>query len=76
MGSTKRIESGSLSTQRKSQRVRKAKDFGPDFISYQAQLYLVKGNRQVVLNKIPIVFNTKNDPKTFEEAMAPRDSTF
>ena len=30
----------------------------------------------VVLNKIHIVFNTKNDPKTFEEAMAPRDSTF
>ena len=41
----KRIESGSPSEQRKSQRIRKLKDFDPDFISYQAQLFLVKGNR-------------------------------
>ena len=34
LGSTKRIESGSPSEQRKSQRVRKEKDFGLDFISY------------------------------------------
>jgi len=32
--STKRIESGSPSEQIKSQRVRKEKDFGLDFISY------------------------------------------
>ena len=54
----------------------KKKDFSPDFISYQAQLYLVEGNRQVVLNKIPIVFNTENVPKIFEEFIASRDSTF
>ena len=36
LGGTKRIESGSPSKQRKSQKIRKVKDFGPDFISYQA----------------------------------------
>ena len=36
LGGTKRIESNSSSEQRKSQRIRKVKDFGPDFISYQA----------------------------------------
>ena len=76
MGSTKRIESNLPSQQRKSQRIRKEKDFGPDFIFYQAQLYLVEGNRQVVLNKIPIVFNKEDDPKTFEEAMTSKYSTF
>ena len=75
MSGTKRIESGSPSEQRKSQRIRKVKGFGSNFISYQAQLYLVKDNRQVVLNKIHIVFNTKDNPKTFEEAMASRDSS-
>ena len=73
---TKRIESGSASEQRKSQRIRKVKDFGPYFISYQAQLCLVKGNRQVVLNKILVVFNTEDDLKTFEKAMASKDFTF
>ena len=60
LGGTKRIESGSPNEQRKSQRIRKVKDFGPNFIFYQAQLYLVERNRQVVLNKIPIVFNTES----------------
>ncbi|XP_023880710.1 uncharacterized protein LOC111993088 [Quercus suber] len=36
--------------------------------------YATDGNRQVVLNKILIVFNTDDDPKTFKEAMASRDS--
>ena len=63
LSDTKRIESGSPSEQRNSQRIRKVKDFGLDFISYQAQLYLIEGNRQVVLNKKPIVFNTEDDPK-------------
>ena len=31
----------------------------------------------MVLNKIPIVFNTEDDPKTFkDQAMASRDSAF
>ena len=76
LSGTKRIGSGSPSEQRKSQRIRKVKDFGPDFISYQAQLFLFEGNRKVFLNKIPIVFNTEDDPKSYKEAMASRDSAF
>ena len=30
----------------------------------------------MVLNKIPIVFNTEDDPKSFKEALTSRDSTF
>ena len=40
-------------------------------------MYLIEENRQVVLNKIPIVFNTEDDPKTLkDQAMASRDSAF
>ena len=42
----KRIEPSSPSEQRRSQRVRKEKDFGPNFISYQMNVYLVEGNRK------------------------------
>lgn len=59
-----------------SQRVRKEQDFGLDFISYHALVYLVEGNRDVVLNKIPIVKNAESDPKIFKEAMASREATF
>ena len=70
------IENDSPIEQRKNQRIRKVKNFGSNFISYQAQLYLVEGNKQVVLNKIPILFNTENDPKSFKEALTSRDSAF
>ena len=30
----------------------------------------------MILNKIPIVFNIEDDPKSYEEAMASRDSAF
>ena len=30
----------------------------------------------MVLNKIPVVFNTDDDLKTFEKAMASKDFTF
>jgi hypothetical protein len=62
--------------QRKSQRVRKEKNFGPNFISFQAIVFLVEGNRDIVLNKIPIVLNTEDDPKSFSEAMSSRDAAF
>ena len=39
-------------------------------------MFLVEGNRQVVRNKIPIVFNIEDDPKTFEESMASRNLAF
>ena len=61
---------------RRSQRMRKSKDMGPDFISSQAITFLVEGTRDSVINKIPIVLNIEGDPQTFKEAMASRDSAF
>ena len=46
LSGNKIIEPSSPSEQRRSQRVRKEKDFGPDFISYQVNVYLVEGNRK------------------------------
>jgi hypothetical protein len=61
---------------RRSQRVRKEKNLGPDFVSSQAIVFLMEGNRDNVLNKIPILLNIEEDPKTFKEAMAFRDVAF
>jgi hypothetical protein len=76
LSGNKKIEPSSPSEQRRSQRVRKEKDFGPDFISYQVNVYLVEGNREKVLNKFPFVGNVEEDPNTYNEAMASRDATF
>jgi hypothetical protein len=72
----KRIEPSSPSEQRRSQRVRKEKDFGYNFISYQVNVYLVEGNREKVLNKFPFVGNVEEDPNTYNEVMASRDVAF
>ena len=72
----KRIEPNSPSEQRRSQRVRKEKDFGSDFISYQVNVYFVEGNREKVLNKFPFVGNVEEDLNTYNEAMTSRDATF
>ena len=54
LSGNKRIEPSSLSEQRRSQMVRKEKDFGPDFISYQVNVYLVEGNRERSLISFPL----------------------
>ena len=62
---------------RKSKRVRKAKELGPDEIDSQLiSFYLVEGNRENVIRKVSIVLQVEDDPKTFKEAMASRDSAF
>ena len=64
---------------RRSQRTRKEKILDPDFISSQAIVFLVEGDRtNNVLNKIPILLNVEEDitPKTYKEALASRDSSF
>ena len=64
---------------RRSQRTRKEKILDPDFISSQAIVFLVEGDRtNNVLNKIPILLNVEEDitPKTYKEALASRDSPF
>ena len=76
LSGNKRIEPSSPSEQRRSQRVRKEIDFGPDFISYQVNVYLVEGNREKVLNKLLFVGNVEEDPNTYSEAMASRDAAF
>ena len=66
----------SLDEPRRSQRARKEKNLGSDFISSQALVFLLEGSRTEVLNKIPIVLNVEDDPKTYSEAIASRDSAF
>ena len=66
----------SSSEPRRSQRVRKEKNLDSDFISSQAIVFLVEGTRDEILNKIPIVLHLENDPKTYNEAMTSRDSSF
>ncbi|KAH9736084.1 hypothetical protein KPL71_017967 [Citrus sinensis] len=60
----------------RSQREKKEKSLAPDFISSQALLFLVEGNRKNVLNKAPLLLNIEKDPKTFSEAMSSRDASF
>ena len=64
---------------RRSLRTRKEKILDPDFISSQAIVFLVEGDRtNNVLNKIPILLNVEEDitPKTYKEALALRDLSF
>lgn len=61
---------------RRSKRVRKEKDLGPDYISYQSLAFLVEGTRDSVIKKIPIMLNVESNPQSYTEAMASRDSAF
>ena len=62
---------------RKSKRVRKVKELGPDEIDSQLiSFYLVEGSREHFIRKVPIILQVEDDPKTFKEAMASRDSAF
>ena len=61
---------------RRSQRARKEKIAPLGFISSQSILFLVEGDRSIVLNKIPILFTVENDLKIFLEAMSSKDFDF
>ncbi|RVW16046.1 Retrovirus-related Pol polyprotein from transposon TNT 1-94 [Vitis vinifera] len=62
---------------RKSQRARKEKVLGSDEIdSQRISFYLVEGNREDIIRKIPIVLQIEEDPKTYKEAMTLRDVAF
>ena len=69
----KQIDNNDESCQelRRSKRIKKVKDFGPDFI-----MFLVEGKGESICNKIPYCYNTESDPITFEEAMKSQDSAF
>ncbi|KAH9765249.1 hypothetical protein KPL70_001801 [Citrus sinensis] len=72
----KRKESMTSFEPRRCQREKKEKSLAPDFISSQALLFLVEGDRKNVLNKVPLLLNIEKDPKTFSEAMSSRDASF
>ena len=72
----KRKESTTSFELRRSQREKKEKSLAPDFISSQALLFLVEGDRKNVLNKVPLLLNIEKDPKTFSEVMSSRDASF
>ena len=72
----KRKESMTSFKPKRSQRERKEKNLAPDFISSQALTFLVEGDRNGVLNKIPLLLNVEEDPKTFKEAMSSRNALF
>ena len=62
---------------RRSQRAKKEKSLGSDFVSSKALVFLVEGSRNFILRQIPIVLNIEEgDPKTYSEAMASRDVAF
>lgn len=62
---------------RKSKRIRKTKNLGSDEIDSQLiSFYLVEGNCKNDVHKIPIILQLEDDPKTYKEAMASRDSSF
>ena len=45
-------------------------------MSSQAIVFFLEGKRDEVLNKIPILLNIEEDPKTFKEAMTSRAIAF
>ncbi|KAK4397659.1 Retrovirus-related Pol polyprotein from transposon RE1 [Sesamum angolense] len=56
---------------RRSQKPRKVKKLDPDSL-----YFIVEGDRNIVLNKIPVLLTVEGDPKTFTEAMTSRDVAF
>ena len=62
---------------RRSKRIRKVKELGFDEIDSQLiSFYLVEGNREKIMSKMPIILQVEDDPKTYKEAMSSRDSIF
>nr|GEW64878.1 hypothetical protein [Tanacetum cinerariifolium] len=73
----KRNMAESSSAPRRSERARKERNLDPDFIDSQAIIFLVEGdNENNVINKIPVLLNVEDAPKTYKEAITSRNSTF
>ena len=69
----KQIDNNDESCQelRRSKRIKKVKDFGPNFI-----MFLVEGKGESICNKIPYCYNMEFGPITFEETIKSQYSTF
>lgn len=73
----KRNMAESSSAPKRSGRARKEKSFDYDFINSQAIIFLVEGdNENHVINKIPIILNVEDAPKTYKEAITSRNYEF
>ncbi|GJW68701.1 zinc finger, CCHC-type containing protein [Tanacetum coccineum] len=67
----------SSSAPRSSERARKKRNLDPDFIDSQAIIFLVKGdNENNVINKILVLLNVDDAPKTYKEVITSRNSAF
>nr|GEZ23189.1 zinc finger, CCHC-type [Tanacetum cinerariifolium] len=73
----KRNMAKSSSAPRRSERARKDRKLDLNFIDSQAIIFLVESdNENNVVNKIPVLLNVKDAPKTYKEAIASRNSAF
>ena len=62
---------------RKSQSVREEKALASDEIdSQRISFYLLEGEREYIIRKIPIVLQIQEGPKVYKEAMTSRDASF
>nr|GEW98108.1 RNA-directed DNA polymerase, eukaryota [Tanacetum cinerariifolium] len=73
----KRNMAESSSAPRRSERVRKERNSDSDFIDSQAIIFLVEGDNETnVINKIPVLLNVEDAPKTYKEAITSRNFAF
>nr|GEV86280.1 zinc finger, CCHC-type [Tanacetum cinerariifolium] len=73
----KRNTTESSSAPRRSERARKERILDPDCIDSQAIIFLVEGdNENNVINKIPVLLNVEDAPKTYKEAITSRNYAF
>ncbi|GKB09448.1 retrovirus-related pol polyprotein from transposon TNT 1-94 [Tanacetum coccineum] len=73
----KRNMAESSSAPRRSKSARKERNLDPDFIDSQAIIFLVKGdNENNVVNKVPVLLNVEDVPKTYKEGIISRNSAF
>ncbi|GJW92555.1 retrovirus-related pol polyprotein from transposon TNT 1-94 [Tanacetum coccineum] len=73
----KRNMAESSSVPRRSERARKERNLDPDFIDSQAIIFLVEGdNENNFINKISVLLNVEDAPKTYKEAITSRNSAF
>nr|GEW74005.1 zinc finger, CCHC-type [Tanacetum cinerariifolium] len=67
----------SSSAPRRSERARKKRNLDLNFIDSQAIIFLVEGdNENNVINKIPVLLNVEDAPKTYKEAITSRNYAF
>ncbi|GJT37510.1 zinc finger, CCHC-type containing protein [Tanacetum coccineum] len=62
---------------KRSERARKERNLDPDFIDSQAIIFLLEGdNENNVVNKITVLLNVEDAPKTYKKAITSRNSAF